>query len=1103
MALRVTFGALSARQQESPLRLRPEDGVYRLPDLWVMPDDGPVLLENCQARVDGSAELAALIGTGYTASIPATEITTVSTVAGPPIDAALVPPGRTINLMLRLVHIEQDQVGRQVRGSVFASPMSLDLYFDPEPVVPPPPPPPPQREPERESPSVTALPPVPEPDDPPRDGHHGFAAIDFGTSGSTVTLLDREYSRPEPLPDAQLDALRSEVRRLVADRPSGPVGEDLSSLWHDLLAEAVEELRCDRLGAGPVKALTALLEIPDGGTPVFELLRQLELLSQFSDERLRGWLSHALHRCWDRALNVPPLQTWSLHQVVLEPARDLREVPSRAELVDFDPLKVRVGAQVLGARGNDGEMWTFNGLKEKFDRLGETALASPEGRPITYAEIVAATYRDLCDRTNRFVQNASGRVRLDSRPIREIIVTYPAMASLHVRDELPALVSRALDVKYVETRYDEAVSAAFFFLMRDLGARTELGVESLRSRSRPVPGTTGMWHRHVLVVDVGGGTTDIALITFTLEDRTPSLPGADERFTGRYYTILPKLRGTSGRAQLGGNHLTLLVFHWLKTALADALLCLDSGRFAPTLPDVLLDASGAYARGSLLTKLSTELPQESWLADLVEEIVPTQWADSPERLEAFRLLWNEAEAAKIALGGLEPGGSHQVAADRLDKIVRALESAPGQRNWPGASPGALSLTVERFESFARPVISQIVQLADGLVKQRFRDTGDRLDELILTGKASGLPLVERVFAEEFGSGGSGHTVTVEHEYAKNATSIGACWAENLRQYGHRDPSSAAEELKHGYTVIDVDVDNLFRNLPSTFVRAGQRAADTSVVLSAGDELHIVDERYRTRVRRPSSYLTDTYEIRREIEGDPERPRWGTFAYRDHLPPGADADRSVWPGQINTMLEMGYDLKPLLHLWRGPVPHYVIEGPPLGNVAEAAARLGRARADAAEGPETFELKVNMPVNSPAHGPTVFKNVPVEFPAAEHLLTDRFRFGGARSEGRPGLLSEQPLPAVPRNGRWTFHLRSSATGETVLLGEARPAPSAIGIACWVTLDEHGSLRIHEGGPPFASVSSLLDVENDEGAVFSHRLQENNTEINRVLDPFSGAQ
>jgi hypothetical protein len=231
-------------------------------------------------------------------------------------------------------------------------------------------------------------------------------------------------------------------------------------------------------------------------------------------------------------------------------------------------------------------------------------------------------------------------------------------------------------------------------------------------------------------------------------------------------------------------------------------------------------------------------------------------------------------------------------------------------------------------------------------------------------------------------------------------------------------------------------------------------------------------------------------------------RWGSFSYESR--PGAEElSTSVWPAEIRTMLDMSHELTPTLHLWRGERPHYVVEGEAFGNVHDVLANMGRGEARGEEPGPRFQLVVDTPPEDPAGGSVVFGDLAIGpdgriYPA---VLPDRFR--GRDGRVRAGLLSALPLRRPPRNGTWSFHLRFNDSSDVVRVGEGKPPAEAPYVACWVSIDEDGLLRLHPGGPPFVRADGLPHVEQDPGAVFSTELAEPDLQLDEARDPFSGEQ
>ena len=79
----------------------------------------------------------------------------------------------------------------------------------------------------------------------------------------------------------------------------------------------------------------------------------------------------------------------------------------------------------------------------------------------------------------------------------------------------------------VVIKYDEAIAAAIFYLMREIGFDPSLGLEAFKVGCRH---DNGAWWRNVLVFDIGGGTTDLALVRLTLTE-SRSVRGQARRFS--------------------------------------------------------------------------------------------------------------------------------------------------------------------------------------------------------------------------------------------------------------------------------------------------------------------------------------------------------------------------------------------------------------------------------------------------------------------------------------------------------------------------------------------------------------------------------------------
>src|SRR5262249_9969391 len=142
----------------------------------------------------------------------------------------------------------------------------------------------------------------------------------------------------------------------------------------------------------------------------------------------------------------------------------------------------------------------------------------------------------------------------------------------------------------------------------------------------------------------------------------PFLPGENRGAGGRCYVISPRLLGSSGNTQLGGELITLRLFRLLKAALADRLLAPGQdkqggsaalARKIAQLGETVVDGTGRFQPGSIFNAVAA-LPESDPLftdaLNAAEQVLPTRWRNNPARLQAFYTLWEHAEAAKIPLG---------------------------------------------------------------------------------------------------------------------------------------------------------------------------------------------------------------------------------------------------------------------------------------------------------------------------------------------------------------------------------------------------------------------------------------------------------------------
>ncbi|MEV6344820.1 hypothetical protein [Actinoplanes sp. NPDC051851] len=854
-------------------------------------------------------------------------------------------------------------------------------------------------------------------------GYDGLAVIDFGTSGCTVTLWDTRVAPDPLLPASQAVQLEA----ALAGLPDIAAPPWLADAWASTCAEVVRQ-----------RDLYVALEV-------------LEDRVRTAPPAYRQWLIERLHELYAATFGSAALELWSLVPVQLH--------GSATEIPSIITVTGTPGAYTVDVGGFAGGDITLHGLKRHFAALPSRELAAAG---FDTDEVVARAVASLLDRTNAFIQ----RARPDDPPLRNrVLVTYPTSLPGAARTRLKRLVAAAtgLPVAEINTRYDEAIAAGFYFAMRDLGSSPELGVDALLARMHTSTGSDRICTDHLLVVDIGGGTTDIALFKLTLREVTVDLPDLPPAQRGRLFEYSPDLRGSSGLANRGGDYLTWCVFHWLKAALASADL---AGRELGFL-------SGGQA-------WPQNAPIPPW-RDEVERIVPTRYRENPDRRAAFRELWAIAEHAKI-----EYLGQGEDFTGSFGEL------------------GPVTLTADGFDAIARTAVARLAELAVALVRSRFTSPDDQVDRLVLAGKASGLRQVREVFEEEFAKAFAADpdrrwdptVLRVDPAGAKSAASTGAAWAERMRILANR-PERAADVIRRGGLDIRVDVDNVFQTLPAAFTLV--RGARPETIFQANEPFRAGpgDERL---LWADLDQLPGQVVVHRVIDGSLPA-RWGSYnvantaeqqAYAPAMP-STENDRSddAWLASVDARLEINTELDLTLHLWHtGPENEYArrpvhvltdtgVDLPATGDRLDQAAR------------------IRLPMGN-ASGQHRDKTV---FPYAAKGWTHWFVHGtGVNARRLRGLLSPEPLP-VPTETGWTFRITDGDEAPHTVLWR-RGGPAAESGSWFAALDETGQLRVVRGHPPYLTTSTLAEMDRHPGAVLSVPMDGRSRETDSA-DPHNGDQ
>ncbi|WP_089154645.1 hypothetical protein [Micromonospora sp. NBS 11-29] len=977
-------------------------------------------------------------------------------------------------------------------------------------------------------------------------------AIDLGTWSSTATLFENLDLEPRGLDPAQEVVARAGLRDLLAER-------DLAAAVADTLAERRDYLGEEHSRRVPDPPTVAWLiealgrHAEQGGrefTAFDKLVRHLACdaldVALARDEQLARRYAPGLHRLWDAVYATPALRNSSLWPLGLRrPA--FRDAEIRSVLAtNLHELTRTDLVDELGS-GRDRTTAYFPGVKRwlgRWEAVPELAgVTCPAGWQPDSELLLALAYSALVRRADEAVGHAGERESLLSdiravaeRPVDDLAVTYPTITPPSVRQRLGGFVADALGlpVHRVHLEYDEAVAAGLYFVMRGFGGDVGAGIRAFRASATAVADAQRpTWRRNMLVVDVGGGTTDIAMLAVELVDVTdgPAEPAGSLVVRGRRYHLRPRVLGTTGHGQLGGDLLTLRLFYLLKAAIVDASDEPADDAPGPLVGQLLLAEGSGPAPYAVREKLREALPTHT---------EPGSGSGAPRRTQEFDALWRAAEKAKTDfLSANEPYALPAVA------IADGLPDGPVKATLDALTRDVV-LDPEHFERLLRPLLDSVAGLAAGLVVRTLdAEPGQRLDEIALCGRTTGMPLVRALMpgllSRRLAESGAGRAVewdalalTVEQRYAKQAASIGAAWGRGISQVGSVD----AGHLDAGLDTLTHRVDNLLLTLPADFglaalgglpqpwLRCGRRF----------DKTHADGRLFLRSEWRPLVPDIQLHRLLGEQGPTGRSVEWGRFEYARHRGGGR------LPADVWFQIEIDQSLVPRIFLCRGtatavrPVLH-----PTTGRDRDS-----RFAVSLLDHPELRDCVVDgrlarvpritvaavgaAPAQAPPAPVEVFAGGPAEQVFDVDLATDGPRVGDASWIGSvngsagwgwpasvaggtatPGVVSPVALPDPPDGGpvpeRFVFWADSD-TGKPVPIGELEPprtAPrddgEALDLPFWAILNERGELRVHSGYPVYLPAQNLETMETKPGFVCTLAFDPGVSDRNPDWDPFTG--
>jgi hypothetical protein len=1037
--------------------------------------------------------------------------------------------------------------------------------------------------------------------EPRQESFKGQLAIDFGTVNTTITVYNGSVIRQLPLYEDQLERLREEFEAWFRADPAGALPGVSEGQWIAFVRRVLARLQLTT--ANVLEGIQAqfgpdAVKSPAESRAMYEAIRQIELVVRSEKDReFRKMAALQLHRIYSRAFDEFPFRGKGLVTLRLDSnywgkaggsdrERDpaALEIGSELEILDLGPpLRVDMGRSVRERR--DAELSSADeerGSQErgrfyptpkrylqkvhKSEKI-PVRLKNGTAGEVTPRDIVKAAFRHLIDRFHASRQGDDSRFLRGQ--VRSLAITYPTVLRPQPRQELKRMLEEE-GIKEVELRYDEAISATIFYLEWFFNAAKFLGPEAFKVQCRR---EGSVWTQNLLVLDIGGGSTDLALVRVEL--REAPFDDRDQGAGGRYYVISPKLLGSSGNENLGGDLITLMLFRYLKLALADYLLRHAGRGLNPQAdsqsqpqsqssipgsgprPDPIRDqipffnvafrGKDGYLPGALVEayepeRMPTGLFREA--LNSAEYIVPTQFRIEPKRRRLFDEIWAFAEDVKRDQLGKKsdrPAGRSTTAAPARDgahgdgegsdrpavlalspeRVATMLSHAGYNLRVEDRDLPELVIRVEDLERIAAKVVDQALDIAKGVIESslaRFEreDTPSSdasrqiLDRLILSGKSCNLRMIRPMIRDKFRSSDrylEGVTqIIFQPEYAKRATSVGACQAEEIRHSGY-DPKSAVDRLRRGANYVHFDVDNLFFSLPCSFRLKDSNNELADEVFTWNQPFIQLDESHHGKARSQPEWIEHIQRSTRVFRVDyatDDGKYWGTFDLGD-LADEAGIPVDDLQRQLEVSFEINSELDIVLRFRRQKTGYRLFPtdarsidlGTELARVQESA---GAGQPNGPVGEATRwdlskDLAWDIAVNVTDEGHHMLFPAGTTFDQVARVndqSTLKFAY-------QPG-----PMPDPPRDGEFRISARRPGDTDWKAVGMIQLVPPRRFDFKWswhATLDQQGVLRFVVGEVPYDCTTSTREFLSRTGSILERRLDVEDSQITGFIDPFDG--
>ena len=724
-------------------------------------------------------------------------------------------------------------------------------------------------------------------DELPKDAglYSGLVAIDYGTSNSSVSVRDPSFAAEEvrgQLSEEQWNALCEWMDIWLSEHLSklDPTDLDLFVQNLTLVVPASQIPQCgspkseiqqslqrldDKMRIEMLKELLRRLAnyVKDGGEA--RNMKALAAETMFGFEAVidANTLESQRYFVLELDKNVGPAPISSVLQIVELPGSDDIETLENETNVD---MGARVGLLLHSAALGEIDIRQFVLSSKRYFGSDDSleivpAKGGSEPRDVPGSILAKLTYRELFKRAVADIhRRADQGMFQDASWPQSVVATFPTSYPAVLRKTIREILSD-LEIKEVDTRFDEATAAAIYYIWREIGADPVCGMHGLMARSRK--DKYGRAYQNILLYDLGGGTTDIALIQLFYEELPIFDEGDDRGNGGCYFRITPRLLGTTGHRYLGGDLLTLWVFRLMKAKLADLLLSyITNKNIEPPmdtplnqllfdLPDQIIEGGGnaeegfeetaaRYRQGSLLEWTlhpAQYLREYNRLNDkVIDVLVPTRFAEDRSRVPNFFTLWEICDELKKTLGtpivehfgtcldtGLAKNWPEELEVDsgQLFHFVQMIHPWIVDGGHIQQDDLRMAITQEEMNNVLHDTVKQSISLAASLAQARLitQDRRDRVDRFILAGLSCNMKVIQDVAEEVFRQSNGlfdydPANVRFDKDSAKTAVSLGACigrYMESVRV----DPfnEKTRQLLRDGYDQIELVIENLFSYLP--------------------------------------------------------------------------------------------------------------------------------------------------------------------------------------------------------------------------------------------------------------------------------------------------